>query len=644
MNIRTTLFFAALLFGGSLAAQVDIPAAYMRKFPYYLGNTKLEIEPHLRSGNVYKTLKIDPAWLDTSGQADGSVVVQAYLDTAAMYATSDTIIAVELPAGQILLNHELYLASNTVLKGQGQRTKLLIATGENRHGIVIAPREKNAPWELRLVQNVARGDNEIKVGIKEYKAYADIYGVPGYITLQRLDDSALLTSGWAKGCIREHFYIEGAVNKGSYMVLKLGHPLSALRSHGMKQDVSMSAGQAFVADSLSSAVFIESFVENAGVMCMRLTRLDSTASQTSNIYMDQAYNCLVSEVVSQGTNFAHICINNSAFNIVKRCEFSRSYGYGGNGRAYGTALQMGSSSNVVMDNYFSTLRHAVLLQAGANRNVIYANRSANTLWEEGGLPKDASGDIVLHGNYVYGNLIEMNNVQQVVIDDSHGRNGPNNIFFRNKIDNYGILMSAANGSDSQVFVGNEVGNPGFLKALYILKDKGHFEYGNYVKGKLTPSAGVSAYAPFIWKPACSGGSQDLVSLCFPIVPDPPFGEPLNTSDDSLPVMKRVSQQDYQCGTYYDRQFGSRSTAIQDMNEISFLFLAYPNPASGTVNIRTGDEGIVSLYDNQGKLLHIFYIREGENTLSLQGYSPGLYLLHYETGNGGDITERLIIRQ
>ena len=64
-------------------------------------------------------------------------------------------------------------------------------------------------------------------------------------------------------------------------------------------------------------------------------------------------------------------------------------------------------------------------------------------WTGTVLPSDAAGDLVLHGNYPYANLFEGNILQNLVVDDSHGLNGPYNTFFRNRADNYGIVMSNA---------------------------------------------------------------------------------------------------------------------------------------------------------------------------------------------------------
>jgi hypothetical protein len=120
------------------------------------------------------------------------------------------------------------------------------------------------------------------------------------------------------------------------------------------------------------------------------------------------------------------------------------------------------------------------LQAAANGNVIAYNYSYNPYWKEGWFPANAAGDIVLHGNYPYSNLFEGNIVQNLVIDNSHGINGAGNIFFRNRIENYGVVMNG-NSGDNMYFIANEISGSGLLKGLFTLTGN-QTEIANYIKG------------------------------------------------------------------------------------------------------------------------------------------------------------------
>jgi hypothetical protein len=56
--------------------------------------------------------------------------------------------------------------------------------------------------------------------------------------------------------------------------------------------------------------------------------------------------------------------------------------------------------------------------------------------------------MVLHGNYPFANLFEGNINQNTVIDNSHGKNGPYNTFFRNRSELWGVVMNNSPATDS----------------------------------------------------------------------------------------------------------------------------------------------------------------------------------------------------
>lgn len=89
-------------------------------------------------------------------------------------------------------------------------------------------------------------------------------------------------------------------------------------------------------------------------------------------------------------------------------------------------IQFTSNECLVQNNVFDYLRHAMILQAGANANVFAYNYSFNPFWTS--TPSNSAGDMVLHGNYPYLNLFEQNQGENIIIDNSHGPNGPFNTF------------------------------------------------------------------------------------------------------------------------------------------------------------------------------------------------------------------------
>lgn len=229
----------------------------------------------------------------------------------------------------------------------------------------------------------------------------------------------------------------------------------------------------------------------AGLSCLKLIREDATTGQTSNIYMNNAYNCVIRNVESVDCNFGHVEVNSSAHITVEGSFFHHAHAYGGGGQGYGVVFQLASSFCLAQDNIFEHLRHSMLLQSGANGNVYGYNYSYDPFWVSGFLPSNSAGDAVLHGNYVFLNLFEGNTIQNIVVDASHGSNGPFNTFFRNRAELYGFFSDSGTPTDSMNVVGNEITNSGFPLGMFSVNGNGHYSYGNNVNGTATPN-GTSA--------------------------------------------------------------------------------------------------------------------------------------------------------
>ncbi|MBK8502484.1 MAG: hypothetical protein IPL46_09855 [Saprospiraceae bacterium] len=221
-----------------------------------------------------------------------------------------------------------------------------------------------------------------------------------------------------------------------------------------------------------------------GIECLSIKRLDVTATQSKNIHFQYAVDCWVKGVESDQCNFGHLVMDWCSHMEVSNSYFHHAFDYGGGGKGYGIVLQSASNLNLIENNIFEHLRHSMLLQSGANGNVLALNYSTDPTWT--GTPNNAGGDIVCHGNYPFMNLFDHNIVQNIVIDNSHGANGPYNTFFRNRVELYGLIMTATN-SPSQNFIGNEITNNGLFLGNYILMGADHFAYGNNHQGTIKPT-------------------------------------------------------------------------------------------------------------------------------------------------------------
>ncbi len=629
--MKYLLLTIALFLGTVLFAQEQkIPKNYLNiKHFKMLQNSEMLIDE--------SKFNLSSKQIDTTGQFDASDTINYYIQNWKKYATKDLFFLV-LPKGKILITKSIIIPSFVVLKGQGAgETTIICSVGENSNCIEIKPNNTMPIAKVPLALPAYKGDDTIYVA----NDILDTFGLKNsntmFCALVKNNDSAYITSTWAKGSVKEHFWYKKQSLKNNLFSIPLsiadGNNQYAQDWQNMKtfpyqigqfdEYIKYQKPLVLNYDTGVAGDFIEIYnnVIHAGVMCLSIERADTTVSQTSNIVLTNAAYCLIRGVESKGCNFAHISINNSFLNTIKRNLIHHGNGYGDGGKAYGVLLQNGASSNTVCDNVCYHLRHSFLLQSGANNNIIQANYSFDPFWEQSSFPSDAAGDIVLHGNYPFANLFELNVAQQIVIDDSHGKNGPFNIFHRNWLQNYGITMPTANGSDSQVFTGNEITNTGFLKGFYLLQDQGHFQYGNLVKGNIMPAGTNLVLDKMLIMDNYYGYYRRVASYQPPLLLDNdqlPFGEPFNqvkkttwaySRKDTLPP----------CFEYeFDNSFYS---ALKTLAEQTQPF-AFPNPSSGNLQIKA--VGFLEVYDLTGRLITQKQVTETDNLLHLN--QKGMYIL------------------
>ena len=398
------------------------------------------------------TITVD---ITTFGGIGDGVTANGAALFAAFTAVQGQAGVILFPPGDFLFTSTILLPDSVVLRGAtADSTTLTFSLGGGGHCIAAIGQEE--PQHFALSQNSARGDMHLSlastVGID----------VDDEIRLYR-DDTALVVSPWALGTTGQLARVVSVDPDGVEIA-------SALRAHY----------------PLHAAPYFRKLapVRHAGIECLRIVRTDATPpDEWSNIHFERASHCWVKGVESDRCNFAHVELFAST-----NCEVSGSYlhhafAYGGGGQGYGVLAYFTAGENYIYDNIFEHLRHAMILQAGANGNVFAYNRSVDPYWTEGIFPPNSAGEIVLHGDHSYLNLFEGNIVQNIVIDDSHGSNGPFNTLFRNRAGGWGLIMNNAPATDSVNFVGNEIlGSPG----LYLPNGVGHFEYGNIVQGTVDP--------------------------------------------------------------------------------------------------------------------------------------------------------------
>lgn len=351
----------------------------------------------------------------------------------------------------------------------------------------------------------------------------------------------------------------------------------------------------------------------AGISCVKIERMDATASQTSNIYIRGAINCLVQNVESVDCNFGHVEVNSSAHIQVRGSYFHHAHAYGGGGQGYGVVFQESSSFNLAENNIFEHLRHSMLLQSGANGNVCGYNYSYDPYWVSGFLPNNSAGDAVLHGNYVFLNLFEGNTIQNIVVDASHGSNGPYNTFFRNRAELYGFFSDSGTPTDSMNVVGNEITNSGWPYGMYSVNGAGHYTFGNNVNGTVNPANTTNIATQTLYL------DESTLPYFFQEMELPMVGYPLVLNEKQLDAESRFESQEYVNCTA--EQVMTSATALDETNKlwIADNTLYYEGEALPLA---------ANLYSLTGQLISTFNITS--NAQPIPGIkNNGIYVLRIE---------------
>lgn len=526
--------------------------------------------------------------LQNEGNSDNSTLLNQLISNANAGTTF------YFPAGFYLFTNSIALKSDITLVGDAGKTYFLFDSMPNGNGIVCS-----GNIELQA----------IKLNSGAYKQYSYLLAQNsglkvGDIVYLADNDSSMVYSEWAVGSTGQILSVKSVVDDTLFL-------FNEVRRNYL----------------INNEPFVRKInpISNVKIQNIICVRRDSTTAQTSNILLDKAYNCEIACVESYSTNFAHITISNALNINVRGSYFKNAQGYGGGGKGYGVALQFASSECKIFNNIFDHLRHSILLQAGANGNFIGYNYSKNPYWTETSLPSDAAGDLVLHGNYVYANLFEGNVVQNIVIDDSHGENGPNNVFLRNRAEGYGLFMNPIVPTDSQLFIGNEITNTILSKGLYSLAGSGHFEYGNNVLETCRPANTTDVTLNSLY--FTSVPSEFDSTSSWPIIGYPTTIE----SFTNLAELRDRESQKVECVELTNGDLQIKETQKPHV---------FPNPSQNYFLISNlPDNAVVSVMNGLGqRLMHC----ETQCKQFYHHLSSGVYYVHIDSEKGESI-QKLIVR-
>lgn len=386
----------------------------------------------------------------------GDVSHDDVMDEIIQWNTSGAII--HMPAGVYRFKRQVRLPSGFILKGEGAgSTKLIFELEKEQDCILAAGKMLKQTYGLKT--GVKKGEGQIQMDTTISIEAGEYF----YLIDQ---DEYLVESSWARG--------------------RTGQLIQLMEQEGDLLKFYNRTRRDFPLERSPLIVKVE-MVKWVGVEDLTIVNTRPSQGQTSNIKFLLTENSWIAGVKSVSANYSHILLEYAANCEVLGCELSGAHNYGNGGKGYGITLQFGTGDCLISGNRLSTLRHAILLQAGANGNVIVENDSKDPFWTNVRLPEDSAGDIVLHGNYPYANLIENNTCQTIVIDRSHGKNGADNVFFDNVIKGYGIRMNRRSTAGPQVFINNVIINSRRIKGKYKVRGK-HYEQYNQVKGKIKPKS------------------------------------------------------------------------------------------------------------------------------------------------------------
>ena len=260
----------------------------------------------------------------------------------------------------------------------------------------------------------------------------------------------------------------GGINAGDYVELVDDRPLEYGQQIGQIEKVNSASGsQLTLEDAMSIDYNYNSNfpqlrkikpVQNVGIDDIQFAResMPDGSSGGYTIFYNYAANCWIQGVESNITYSRHVVIDASTAIEITGCYFHDATSHGDGGVGYGVEIENHSTDCLTEDNLFSGLRHSMMVQLGANRNVFGYNYSWNriyspVLWGEGEV-YPGTGDISVHGNYPYANLFEGNKVELIWLDDYHGKdngmriygfNGPYNTFVRNDVSEGEIIVNSA---------------------------------------------------------------------------------------------------------------------------------------------------------------------------------------------------------
>lgn len=502
------------------------------------------------------------------------------------------------PSGSYFLIEPIVAYSGLVIRGEGaDETNLkFFLTSDNQNAIIVSASQTS---EFQgMISGYEMGSFQIEISNTNGLEAGDFLELR-----QENGDWDIVPINWAEKVVGQIVQI-ASINGNE---ITLVHPLRFEYSGEFQPEIRK----------------IEA-IQNVKIENLKIERLDEPQDGGGkNMYFAYAVNCQISGVESVKSQGSHIYLTHSSNVYIFGNYLHDAFLYDGvDTRGYGITLNMHSGEVLVENNIFKNLRHSMVVKTGANGNVFSYNYSREPHRSE---PiSDFCGDISLHGHYAYANLFEENICQNIIIDHYWGPSGPNNTFFRNRTELYGLIMTSNSISEThnQCFVGNEIANS-FPYGFYTLTGSGHFEYGNNDGGTCIP-AGTSDledmsyfYSERPW----------FLDMEFPF---PAIGFPSLLNQYSNPAKER-----WLAGGQMTVELEHTVGVEQIEKQANFVVQIRENPCRHTLfldiqNFKNSSEYRIYNINGQLEQQGIMKIQQSEAKINIGQLSSGVYLIQIQS--------------
>ena len=362
----------------------------------------LQWNPGVQGGipSVPVTVKLAPKDLPGDGKTSVSAALQRAIDGA------KTPGAVLLPAGTFLLDKQVNLKSGVVLRGAGLDKTLLVVRGGG-----LQARGGKDSREVAITAGAKLGSRQLSLAAAEGFQAGQLVCVCSDNDPELMYTKPDWNVRWGDNSMGQ--IVRLAKVAGS--TVTLDEPLRLEYKASLKPRLRKLTP-----------------VNGIGIEDLHVRRDDRTDGAI--IAFLQADNCWMRDCETELGMSYHIQISCSRHVTVENCYIHHAHDQGGGGHGYGVEVDTCSSDCLVQNNLFHTLRHAMIIQKGANGCVFAYNYSFDTAGSNDS-SKDwfHSNDISIHGHYPYATLYEGNVVQRIGVGDFWGPAGPRVTLFRNRI-------------------------------------------------------------------------------------------------------------------------------------------------------------------------------------------------------------------